>query len=87
VEALYTAGHDQTQLLPTLLSGLTERDRLPRIRAYRLLLSMPSAARNATPQLRELARDERAYVRQVALRLLEELREAVAEPGTPDEAN
>jgi HEAT repeat protein len=73
VAALQATDADPAPLLEVLLDSLTDPERLPRIRAYRLLLKMPEAARTALPQLRELADHPRPYVRHVAVKALEEL--------------
>lgn len=78
VAALQTAQADPAPLLEVLLESLTDPERLPRMRAYRLLLQMPEAARSVQPRLEKLADDPRPHVQQVARKALEEL--AVAPP-------
>jgi HEAT repeat protein len=73
VAALQATDADPAPLLEVLLASLTDPERLPRIRAYRLLLKMPDAARSVAPQLRQLADDPRPHVRQVARKALEDL--------------
>jgi len=73
MESLWAIGGEAKPLIPFLLIEFTNEDRQIRVRAYKLLIAMGKDAQPAIERLRELAEDERPFVRQIARKALESL--------------
>jgi HEAT repeat protein len=90
MESLRAIGGEAKPLIPFLLTEFTNEDRQIRVRAFKLLIAMGKEAQPAIERLRELAEDERAFVRQTARKALEHLTDVGGKQtggSNPDESN
>ena len=82
IEAAWYVAGDADVIAAFAIQKLTNPDRQIRIRAFRLLSKMGSAASRGLPQLDELLNDDRSYVRTAAAKAIEAIK-SDAKPRKP----